>query len=50
MEFKYHNIDIKMSPGDKISIDVGMFHKCDLFVTGEGKLRVYYDDGNVLEF
>ena len=48
MEFKYHNTDIEMRPGDKIKIGVGMFHKCNITATPEGKLLIYYEDGKIL--
>jgi len=47
MEFKYHNIDISMRPGDKIRIDVGLFHRCDITVTSDGKLQIYHENGNL---
>ena len=49
MKFEYHNTDIEMRPGDQISIDIGMFHKCNIYATGDGKLRVSYGSESVLE-
>jgi len=35
--------EIKMTPGDKISVRVGIYHKCDLTALPNGKLRISCD-------
>ena len=40
---------INMVPGDAIKINVGISYKCDIVVMSNGKLRIYYNDGESLE-
>lgn len=38
-----------MEPGDRMKINVGITHKCDILIMPTGKLWIYYEDGNGLE-
>lgn len=49
MEFKYHKVNINMKPHDMIQIHVGISHKCDIKVTANGELRIYYEEGKAIE-
>jgi len=49
MEFKPRSVELSMVPGDRIEIAVGIMHKCDISVKSNGKLRIYYEDGQSLE-
>ena len=49
MEFKVHNTDIEMVPGDRITISVGILHKCDIEVQKNGDIRIYYEGGQSLK-
>ena len=49
MNIKPRHIDIDMVPGDSISINVGINYKCDIEVSSNGKLKIYYENVNCLE-
>ena len=44
MEIDSKVAEIKMVPGDRISVRVGIYHKCDLVALPNGKLRIRCED------
>lgn len=49
MQIKSKLSHIDMVPGDVIKINVGIKYKADIVIMQDGKLRVYYGDGDCLE-
>lgn len=39
---------VNMEPGDRMKINVGITHKCDILIMPNGKLWVYHGDDNGL--
>jgi len=48
MEIQPETVTADMKPNDRIKVVVGIHHKCDMTVTPDGHVRIYYGEGEVL--
>lgn len=49
MEINPSTAEIDMKPGDRLTLRVGMFRKCNIEVTANGTVRIYHGAGSLLE-